>query len=232
MNEKEKLKLLLKSGVGSKFENGTYEFILLHNAISKHPKKDEKIGVGVDYFYIQASKWNKLQFNYMIKRLDGSSVDFSYISCFSKEKGNNWNGIFRQIVKDQIDDFRTKAFEKIGKNDIFICSQTNLKFKKIYAHVDHVFPLTFDSILNEFITNNNLILDEIPLSPDLGTSELEIILDENLIKKFYEHHKNRAVLRMVYKTANLQAKKTSIYDSKKPEIIKEELIKIYPQYHL
>ena len=107
-----------------------------------------------------------------------------------------------------------------------------VKFKKIYSHVDHVYPLTFDSIMLEFIKMNNIDLDKINLSEDKGTSEIQEILDENIVKAFYDFHKNRSVLRIVYSTVNLQAKRTKNYNNENPIQLKEELQKHYPQYHI
>jgi len=170
----------------------------------------------------------------MIQRTDGSSTDFSFGKCLNpnrkSSKGENWTCIFRNIVKDQIDSFRKSAFNVIGFKDKFICSQTNLKFKKIYSHVDHVYPLTFDSILNEFIETNKIDLSKIKLSKDTGTSEPKEILDESIVKSFNDFHKERSVLRMVCSNANLQAKKTKNYNGQDPVQLKKELIKQYPQY--
>ena len=212
------------------------EHTTLYELLKNHPKANEKIGAGVDYFFVQQSKWKRNQYNFMIHRIDGSSTDFSFIKCFHPErkisKNENWTAIFRNAVKDQIDSFRISAFDAVGNKNKFVCSQTNLKFKKIYAHVDHAYPLTFDSIMLEFIKVNKLDLSEIKLSNDLGTSEVKKILDDNIIKTFSDFHKNRSVLRIVCNSANLQAKRTKNYNGEDPIYVKEELLKKYPQYHI
>jgi len=231
---KEQLQNILYSFANKTIVKDTTEYDLLYQTIQNHPEKDEKIGVGVDYFFVQPSKWNRKQFNFMIKRIDGSQVDFSYISCLKKDKTikNHWNQIFREIIKPQTDDFREKAFEKVGIKDKFVCSQTNLKFSKRNAHVDHVYPLTFDSIYKEFISVNNLDLTKLKLTEDTGTSEIVKLVDTNLRQKFYDFHAERCVLRIVCSSANLQAKNTSDYNKENPSIIKENLLKEYPQYHI
>ena len=84
----------------------------------------------------------------------------------------------------------------------------------------------------EFIELNNIDLNKIKLSEDTETSETQKILYEDIIKGFYDFHKKRSVLRIVYSTANLQAKKTKNYGGENPEKLKIELLKKYPQYHL
>jgi hypothetical protein len=231
---KEKLQNMLYSFANKSIVKGTSEYDLLYETIQLHPKKDEKIGVGIDYFFVQPSKWNGKQFNFMIKRIDGSQVDFSYINCLKKDKTvkNHWNQIFREIITPQTDAFRQKAFENVGVGDKFVCSHTNLKFSKRNAHVDHIFPLTFDSIYKEFISINNLDLSKIELTKDKGTSETIKIVDAKLREDFYNFHAERCVLRIVCSSANLQAKHTSDYNKQNPSIIKESLLKEYPQYHI
>lgn len=233
---KEEVQKILYRFANMNISKSSNEYKILYELLEKHPKVNEKIGCGVDYFYVQQSKWKMNQYNFMVKRIDGSSTDFSFNKCLNPErkssKTENWTSIFRNVVKDQTDFFRASAFEVIGEKDKFICSQTNLKFKKIYSHVDHVYPLTFDSIMIEFIEANKLNLSEINLSDDTGTSEVKKILDENIIKLFSDFHKIRSVLRIVCSSANLQAKKTKNYDGGNPVLLKKELLVKYPQYHI
>lgn len=232
----DEIKSILYEFANNKIDKNSIEHIKLYELLKSHPKANEKIGCGVDYFFVQRSKWKTNQFNFMIYRLDGSTTDFSFHKCFTpnmpSSKNINFPIIFRNTVKDQIDDFRTSAFNVVGKGDKFICSQTNLKFKKIYSHVDHVYPLTFESIYNEFINLNKLNLNEIKLSNDKGNSEARHIIDQNIVNAFSEFHKTRAVLRIVCSSANLQAKHTKNYNGENPTSIKKKLIEIYPQYHI
>jgi len=233
---KEEIQKILYAFANMKINKNSIEHNTLFELLKNHPKVNEKIGTGVDYFFVQQSKWKTNQYNFMIQRTDGSSTDFSFNKCFHPErkysKNKNWPLIFRNVIKDQIDSFRKSAFEMVGHKDKFICSHTNLKFKKIYSHVDHVYPLTFDSIMLEFIKLNKLDLDKIKLSKDNRTSEVQEILDENIIKTFYDFHKNRSVLRIVCNSANLQGKRTKNYGGENPIYLKDELLKKYPQYHI
>lgn len=228
---KEKLQKLLYSGEGVTFKKKSSEYDLLYKTLLLHPKSDVKIGNGVDYFFIQKSKWKHNQFNFMIKRLDGSDIDFSFYKCVHNMPDISWNQVFREIVRPQINSFRVEAFKVVGIKSKFICSHTKLKIEQKYSHVDHIYPITFDSILTEFIMSRNINVNKLKLSKDLGTSEIQTIIDENIRNDFYKFHEERAVLRVVMSTANLQGKKTKNYNGGNPELIKEELIKEYPQYH-
>ena len=234
---KEDIKAILYKFSNMRIERGSIEFDTIYTLLTNHPEADEKMGVGVDHFFVQQSKWKMNQYNFMISRVDGTTVDFSYMACLnpqhkrSKEK-HNWSSLFRNVVKDQIDSFRECAFAVVGSKDKFVCSQTKLKYNKMYSHVDHVYPLTFNSILFEFIKKYNVDLDSLEVSKDLGTSETQNILNEDVTKAFYEFHKERSVLRIVCSSANLQAKKTKDYNNEDPTKLRKTLLREYPQYHV
>jgi hypothetical protein len=234
--DKEQVKGILYSFANLSIKKNTPEYDIIHELLTRHPEADQKIGVGVDHFFVQPSKWKRNQYNFMIHRVDGTTVDFSYIACLNPTQKkytekHNWNALFRHVVKDQIDSFRECAFAVVGSRDKFVCSQTKLKYKKIYSHVDHVYPLTFHSILLEFIKKYNVDLDSLEVSKDLGTTEIQHILNKDVTKAFYDFHKERSVLRIVCSSANLQAKQTKDYAKGNPVALKKKLIKLYPQYH-
>lgn len=230
--KKEQITELLYKYANMKITKDNKDYNTLYECILMHPRYEEKIGVGIDYFYVKPSIWKVNQFNFMISRIDGTSTDFSYIKCFRQDKTSkeNWNQIFRKIIKPQMDEFRTAAYESFGNGDYFICQGSGLKIKKIYSHIDHVFPLTFDSIYLEFIKNNNIDLSKIELTDDPTDGDVKMIKDDDIKQKFYEFHKKRAVLRIVYSKVNLQAKKTKNYNGLNPEKVKIELLKTYPQF--
>lgn len=241
---KEEIQKILYDFANKNIPNDSKEHDVLYNTLLHHPEPSEKIGAGIDYFFVQKSKWRFNQFNFMIKRIDGSQVDFSFLKCLNNKtikrtstraienSDENWNRIFREIIIPQISSFREKAFESVGTKDKFICSETKLKVKKIFAHVDHVYPLTFQSILVDFLKSRSLNLKQIDLTEDVGTSETLKIKDELLRNDFYNFHAERCVLRIVCSTANLQSKRTNDYNKKDPTKAKLKLLKIYPQYHL
>lgn len=234
--DKKEIQRILYSFANLKIDKASIEHNTLLELLKNHPEASDKIGSGVDYFYVQQSKWKKNQYNFMVSRIDGTSMDFSYLSCLNPKRKStpisNWGNTFRNIVKDQTDSFRVAAFDVVGVGDNFVCSQTGLKFSKMYAHVDHVYPLTFDSIFTEFIELNRIDLSKVELSTDAGTSEAQEIVDENLVKLFSNFHKKRAVLRIVCSSANMQAKRTKNYNNLDPIKSKKKLLKLYPQYHI
>jgi hypothetical protein len=75
-------------------------------------------------------------------------------------------------------------------------------------------------------------LDSLKVSKDLGTTEIQRILNKDVTKAFYEFHKERSVLRIVCSSANLQAKRTKDYNNEDPTKLRKILLKEYPQYHV
>lgn len=53
--------------------------IFLLEAIKNHPEVNEKIGVGIDYFFVRRADFGTKCF--WIRRTDGSEERFSYKSC-------------------------------------------------------------------------------------------------------------------------------------------------------
>lgn len=231
---KEEVKVIMRKFSNKKIKPTNKEYKIVMDLLMNHPSAEDKIGIGVDYFFVQHLFWNKDSYMFIIHRKDGSIDDFSYLKCLSKNKDKpkkeNWNAIFRGVIKNQIDSFKMAAYKEVGIESGFICSHTNLKYSKFHAHIDHVYPLTFDSILNEFITINKINLTDIELKH--YKDEQPKILNKEIFYAFQEFHKERAVLRIVSNSVNLKGSNTKDYNGKDPLIIKKQLTEKYPQYHL
>lgn len=53
--------------------------------LERHDEKDEKIGVGIDYFSVNPAPDYPDQRCFWITRADGSRIDFSYQHCLEKK---------------------------------------------------------------------------------------------------------------------------------------------------
>jgi len=178
-------------------------FIFFNNLIKNHPKYDEKIGNGIDYFYIKTNQLFK-NLEMMIKRLDGSEVDFSWIQCCK----------FRQQTNEQ---YLTKAMREAISNDIITFKQSQIKLICSFCkldnenyknyHVDHHNP-SFENIKNNFLKSTK---KKIQLTfEECKKSNLTIFNDND--KDFKEdwlnfHNKN-CNLQILCKNCNLRKRKT------------------------
>lgn len=58
------------------------EFEIVMKALKKHPKADQKIGVGVTSIFVQPTLQYRDSYCFHVKRVDSSEEDFSYPYCF------------------------------------------------------------------------------------------------------------------------------------------------------
>ena len=201
---KEKLRYILNNVGSKKIDRSCVYFPLLLDTISKHPKSEDKIGVGIDYFYVQKSKWKRGQFNYMIKRKDGTDTDFSYLKCLNNNHGksNEWTNRFREIVNDQIISYK----ESKVKDDFFTCEVSGNKLRENKAHIDHYGKYKFIDIFNNFIKDYNIDLQKVSIDNENTNGSIRIITDEKIRTYFYDYHMRLAKLRIVEDKINCSLK--------------------------
>lgn len=89
-----------------------------------HPKRDEKIGPGVDHFTV-GETWSGRCF--MLVRVGrGGSVDFSYLKCFENNGApptrgsmqSEVNKAMRWAIQDQVDRFKKSKFEEAKERGV------------------------------------------------------------------------------------------------------------------
>jgi len=68
-------------GCGACIEPNHPHWDIFNSLINNHPEKDQKIGVGIAYFWIQKNAVGGGGLTTMIKRTDGSFADFSWRQC-------------------------------------------------------------------------------------------------------------------------------------------------------
>lgn len=174
----------------------------LKDLVANHPEAEMKIGCGIDFFTIKPNMTSRV---FYLTRTDGTSTDWSYLSCVTppsrltivKKAGRN-------TVRDQVIDFKRRNF-KPG----MICPVSGRSIDTSpLAHVDHMSP-TFDEIVTSFIKERDL---------DIAQIELEGMQDNAIQKtwagvlgeEFKSYHASRAQFQIVHEYANL-----SLLDSKK-----------------
>lgn len=127
-----------------------YDFFL--NLLNNHPNAIEKIGIGIDYFYIQSNVMNKKYYQTMIKRLDGSHIDFSYIVCCEfKERSTIYNltVAMRRAISQEIINYK--------QNNKLICSFCKIENESYENyHVDHDYP-SFANLKDDFLNQTTKI---------------------------------------------------------------------------
>ena len=127
---------------------GSDDFDFLFALLQAHLRREKKIGAGVAFFFVgQMGCFNAPNFN--IRRVDGTSVDFSFYKCIDAlgrevgevvevEHRKHLNSAYRAAVWPDIQSFRKGQVER----RCAICNEAIVGV----AHVDHSEPTFFELV--------------------------------------------------------------------------------------
>ena len=179
---------------------------LLLDVLDYHPDAASKIGVGVKRFLVAVEPVYKGR-GFIIERVDGSRIDFSFMKCLTQSREPHRKQVLRACrvaVKDQIVRFKKSVY---GTNKYVRCCITQLNMQWKDCHIDHKAPLTFDTLVFNYLFARKLKLDDIVVIPD-GTSVL--FADQNLCADWCQYHQQHAVLQPTLDHANLGQPKVKV----------------------
>ena len=206
--------ILQTNRLGSKIVGQYYEDVI--GLIECHADKESKIGCGIAYITTEKhidiiNGFPAKHPHFHIYRVDGTSIDFSYIKCIKNLSKGGYKSFvkedvtkaFRFVVKPQINSFRDEIF---GKKKYLVCEVLGVNFSKVTAHIDHKPPKSFANILENFLAFHVLSIEDIKVEP---VDEMyKTISDEIIRDNWFEYHKQHAELRAIHKTANMAQKKS------------------------
>lgn len=178
-------------------------FDFFNALIKNHPKCDEKVGNGINFFYIQPNPLVKKYYQTMIKRLDGSEIDFSWVYCCKFKE--------RTVTEDLVKSMRTAI-----KDDVILYKQNQDKLvcafckteDEIYEnyHVDHHNP-SFKTIKDDFL---NSTTKQVPLTfgdcIKYKLTEFKID-DEDFKNDWVNYHNNKCNYQILCRNCNLKKEK-------------------------
>lgn len=178
-------------------------FLFFVHLLQNHPKCNEKMGVGIDYFCIQLNNMKKNNYETKIKRLDGSEMVFSWNQCCEFKKRTASNDLFnamRTAIKDDIIHYKQSQRKLI----CCFCKTENELYENY--HVDHHNP-SFQTIKDNFLQNKQMI----PLL--FGKYEITNLTmfkeeDADFKKEWIDYHKKNCNLQILCRNCNLRKKKT------------------------
>lgn len=116
--------------------------------------------------------------------------------------------VFRFEIKDQVNEMTNEAFRS---GETVRCAVTGQELLRKDVHVDHNFDgdnVTFQDLLNEFLLQQGLTkkdCEEMKLVS--GTHGRKTFADRTFAQRWFDFHKERAVLRFTHKTENMSGKK-------------------------
>jgi len=121
----------------------------------------------------------------------------------------------RFTVHDRIRKFKMQQF----KNRPVQCVISGEVVEWEECQVDHKSPLTFSVIVKSFIVANNLDISKIEY---IYSNSRENFADKAIAEKFYEFHKNMAVLRIVSTKENLKLSSSArVKPTKRDGVLKD-----------
>lgn len=122
------------------------DYSFFENLIKNHPHYDEKIGEGIDYFYIVINPMNKTGLHLMIQRVDGTNVDISWVYC-CQFKEHSVDDILTRAMRASIKDY-VIAFKQ---SQILICNICKSDDKPYHEyHTDHNLT-SFKKLKDDFL---------------------------------------------------------------------------------
>jgi hypothetical protein len=178
-------------------------FNFFDDLIYNHPEYYDKIGIGIDYFYITHNPLIKKYYQTMIKRLDGTEIDFSWVYCCKfKERSTSDDLLraFRYAIKYDTIKYKQKQNKLICN----LCKTENELYENY--HVDHHNP-SFLTLKDNFL---QLTKKQIPISfDDCKISKLTIFKDEDKDFKndWIDYHNKNCNFQILCKNCNLRKNK-------------------------
>ena len=186
-----------------KIMKGDDAFEFMYNLIRNHPHFEEKRGSGIDYFYIQRNAMNPKGLETMIKRMDGSDVDFSWVYCCQFKQRTEHD----ELVKSMRSAIKECIMEYKQQQPTLICSYCK-KTDENYGnyHVDHEHP-SFLVLQTTFLQS---VQKPIPSSfTDCPKSHVTQFKeeDEEFRNEWLLFHNSHCNYQILCQTCNLRKKK-------------------------
>jgi hypothetical protein len=190
----------------------TTDFEFISELLKRHPECERKIGSGIKDIVIRTDgNWGKTRC-FHIQRTDGTETDFSYINCIDNDTSREPMRMFKQsarsAVKEQVVSHLSSYVSRTkDSTDNVVCQKSKTKIHKEQATVDHIPPITFDRIVNDFLQIKKIEPSQIEYV-GFGDNEYnKQFKDESMRTEFANYHRQVAKLRVISRQENLTQKK-------------------------
>jgi Protein of unknown function (DUF3223) len=173
----------------------------LRDLIELHPDANEKIGVGIDYFFVEQNPPCGSR-GFQILRVDGSVVRFSYPACLTGRRASaeeEVNHALRREIGDDIQRAKIECFEATAINGRITCPETGRACMWDEVHADHADPYRFVVLTQTFLVAHGITPGYEMVEKFNGVSRLK---DRRLAEEWSRFHHRLANIRMVHKEWN------------------------------
>lgn len=174
--------------------------------IIRHHNSASKIGSGISHFLVIQAPYGKTCF--AIARTDGTCADFSFGKCVDGVASSPFQQVlkaFRHVIDPFMVETRLDLMKMYNEKDGRVpCALTGELLLWKEAHLDHVYPKTFEKLVETFLLERKLAPEDIVLEQKGDISFGKTVKNQLLINEFYEFHKLNAELRLIRKEENLR----------------------------
>jgi hypothetical protein len=180
------------------------EDTFIRDLIALHPATEDKIGCGIDHIEIRPDPDYGTTRCFHIIRPDGSSTDVSYQKCIDGEKYRQlFRPALRTAIQHQIQQFKQVQFA-IGPQR---CPFTNELLTLETCHVDHLSPMTFETLVTEWLKLSGLGEVDVQITGREDNSSTRFMTNANQIDSWTAYHRQHARLRLLSQRGNLSNSK-------------------------
>jgi hypothetical protein len=169
----------------------------LSEFVLRHPSADVKIGAGIAGFRVAKVAFNSNGF--ILDRVDGTSIDFSYKQCIRPvTQASRVKYAMRRAIASQV--IAVKQAVLPDRETMIECPVTGEIIDYRNSHVDHIPPKTFANLLQAYVTEMGVRLEDIPLLPD--PNGIGWLLTQVWAASWGDWHQAHAELRVISAYAN------------------------------
>jgi len=160
-------------------------FNFLMDVLNKHPRSNNKIGLGVEFFTLQLNPINKKGVEVIIHRVDGTKEDFSWLVAIGAKKNTSRTkriAAMRHAVKRITIEYK--------QNNDLICNHCGITSDNLEYHkfaTDHK-TIPFSVIAEEFLLNNDASAPKIFDNDPISHCPIFQLKDKYFEEKWYNYH--------------------------------------------
>lgn len=152
--------------------------------LQNHPEYTNKVGAGIDSISIRMNRRNKAARELYIKRIDGSEIDISWVTCFTG-KAKSYKSLLQSAMREAISP-QILEFLKLNR----VCNKCGARS---HLEVDHLEP-SFKKLSSIFEFPPQVFLDGKHNGPVLQESDEKI--------KWIKFHSENARLQVLCKSCH------------------------------
>jgi len=178
--------------------------VFVRDLIALHPATHEKVGCGIDHIEIRLDAEYKKNPCFYIIRTDGSGTDVSYIKCVDGESRRRLvRPALRTAILPQIQRFKELQFSR----GPLACPYTHEPLAIETCHVDHLPPMTFETVVTQWLKQESLTEDTVQITERQDDQYTRVMTDFAQIASWTAFHQANAHLRILSRRGNLSASK-------------------------